>query len=90
MDEETLHAIIKGRVQGIGYRNWTLTKAKTLGINGWVRNMDNGCVEAVFSGAKAAVSVMLEACREGPNAAMVSSIETQPITVAIDKGFSIK
>jgi len=73
---KTLRTIISGRVQGVGYRAWTIAKAQSLGIKGWVRNLSDGNVEAVFSGEESAVAAMLEACKEGPPAARVMKIET--------------
>ncbi len=70
----TVHVTIKGRVQGVGYRDWTVRTAKTHGLDGWVRNRRNGDVEAVFSGAESAVAAMLADCRRGPSSASVTEI----------------
>lgn len=66
---------ITGRVQGVGFRAWAERQANALGLSGWVRNAENGDVEAVFSGAADAVSAMLTACREGPRHAKVERVE---------------
>lgn len=82
-----IHAIISGRVQGVSYRAWTVDKATSLGIDGWVRNLSDGTVEAVFSGEQSVIDAMLEACKQGPIAAKVTSINTQESTEAPQKGF---
>ncbi|MBA0558437.1 hypothetical protein Golob_015454, partial [Gossypium lobatum] len=46
---QTVRAVIKGRVQGVFYRNWTIENATQLGLKGWVRNRKDGSVEALFS-----------------------------------------
>lgn len=69
--------IIHGRVQGVGYRDWTRHAARSRGIAGWVRNRKDGSVEAVFSGSAQAVAEMIEACRRGPSSARVEWIDQQ-------------
>ncbi len=66
--------LIQGRVQGVGYRNWMVDKARELGISGWVRNRVDGSVEALISGDVAAVEELSRLCRRGPRLAEVSSI----------------
>ena len=65
---------IRGRVQGVGYRDWMLREATRLGVQGWVRNRADGSVEALLSGDAAAVGALLIACRAGPFLARVDSI----------------
>lgn len=67
--------IVHGRVQGVGYREWTRHVAHSRGIEGWVRNRRDGTVEAVFAGTRDAVARMIGACRKGPPSAMVEKIE---------------
>jgi acylphosphatase len=67
--------VIHGRVQGVGYRDWTRHVARGRGIEGWVRNRRDGSVEAVFSGSADGVSGMIEACRKGPSSARVEWID---------------
>lgn len=62
---------VSGRVQGVGFRDWTRREALSRGLSGWVRNLPSGDVEAVFSGDAAAVDAMLAACRNGPRFAHV-------------------
>jgi acylphosphatase len=66
---------ISGRVQGVGYRDWTQHEAGRLGLSGWVRNLENGDVEAVFSGPAGAVEQMLTAARRGPRSAAVTEVK---------------
>ena len=69
--------IISGRVQGVGYRDWMVTKARDLGLSGWVRNRIDGSVEALVAGDIAAVEEMSRLCRRGPRMAEVVSIEEE-------------
>jgi acylphosphatase len=69
------YVIIRGRVQGVGYRAFTEYTALDRGLRGWVRNRRDGAVEAVFAGPAAAVSAMVDACRMGPPGARVDGIE---------------
>jgi len=73
---KTLRVIISGRVQGIGYRAWTISAASSMGLKGWVRNRNDGSVEAVFSGDEKNVTAMIDSCKEGPPMARVERIET--------------
>lgn len=81
MSERIIRVVIRGRVQGVGYRDWTRYVARERGIEGWVRNRQDGSVEAVFSAASDAVISMIVACRKGPSNAMVHSIEEHDGTV---------
>lgn len=71
-----LRVHIRGRVQGVGYRAWTVREANMRNLSGWVRNRADGSVEAVFEGEDATVKAMVGACRRGPRMAAVSSVET--------------
>ncbi|NBO18670.1 MAG: acylphosphatase [Proteobacteria bacterium] len=71
----SVRVVIAGRVQGVGYRAWTVKTATHLGVMGWVRNLNNGDVEAVFSGDEQRIEAMLEACKEGPPSSRVEKIE---------------
>lgn len=74
------HATIRGRVQGVGYRDWTRYVARERGVEGWVRNCKDGSVEAVFAGAADAVAGMLMACRRGPPNSVIESVEDRQAT----------
>lgn len=73
-----VHVLVEGRVQGVWYRGWTVDTASALGLHGWVRNLADGRVEAVFLGPDAAVESMLAACRQGPPAARVTAVHAEP------------
>jgi len=60
------HVFIAGGVQGVGFRYWTRSQAFKLNLTGWVRNLPNGKVEAVFEGPKEKIEEMVEKCRKGP------------------------
>jgi len=69
------HVVVRGRVQGVGYRAFVEHEALRRGIEGWVRNRRDGTVEALFMGDDAAVTDAIEACRRGPFAAHVDGID---------------
>ena len=79
---KTLHLIISGRVQGVGYRDWTEAVARQLGLAGWVRNRVDDSVEALFAGEGATVDRMVAACRRGPSLARVDTVEVLPADAA--------
>ena len=81
---------ISGRVQGVGFRDWTQRKAADLGLSGWVRNLASGEVEALFSGSPEAVDAMLVACRRGPQLARVSEVTIAETTEAATGSFSVR
>jgi len=75
----TLHLDIKGRVQGVGYRQWFASSAIELDLRGWVRNRQDGSVEAVVSGVEPAVNSLLVRMRRGPRLAVVTAVEIREI-----------
>ena len=66
--------IVEGRVQGVWFRQSTLTQAEALGLAGTVRNLPDGRVEAVFEGPAWAVDEAVDWCRQGPPRAMVQDL----------------
>jgi acylphosphatase len=74
------HVMIRGRVQGVGYRAWVAGAAREQGLTGWVRNTSDGSVEAVFAGPLEAVERMISDCRRGPPLARVDSTDDKPAT----------
>lgn len=83
----TVRVFITGRVQGVWYRGWTVEQASRLGLHGWVRNLSDGRVEAVFHGPAGVVETMLAACRIGPPSAQVRDIAAEPWTEIPGHGF---
>lgn len=72
--------LIRGRVQGVGYRAWTEREALRRGLSGWVRNRRDGAVEAVFIGQADKVAEMIAAFRKGPWSASVATVEEREPT----------
>ncbi len=75
MDEARAHLFIEGLVQGVFYRAFTRDLAHLLGLNGWVRNLRDGRVEALFEGKKIIIENAIKQCYIGPPGASVSNIE---------------
>ncbi|MFG1286115.1 acylphosphatase [Xanthobacter versatilis] len=69
-----VHVMLRGRVQGVGYRAWCARTAEARGLTGFVRNRRDGAVEAVFAGPDALVEAILDACRAGPPGARVDDM----------------
>lgn len=81
---------ITGRVQGVSYRAWTRDEAERLGLGGWVRNREDGSVEALFEGPEAAVAEMMERLRDGPTAARVDDVQPTEATPSGAVDFEIR
>lgn len=71
------HVFMSGRVQGVFFRYETEERASALGVKGWVRNLPDRRVEAVFEGDEEQVKEMVEFCRRGPPGARVTNIEVK-------------
>ncbi len=90
MPDTALLVRVTGRVQGVGFRAWTQSHARTLGLEGWVRNEPEGAVTALIGGPAAAVAEMVEALHIGPRWAGVTGVETTPANPAeVPPGFRI-
>ena len=76
------HVMIRGRVQGVGFRAWTELTALERGLQGFVRNRRDGSVEALFAGPETAVAAMVAACRHGPRGAGVDAVDQRTGTAA--------
>lgn len=85
---KTVRVIVEGVVQGVGFRYWTERNARSLGLDGWVRNRRDGAVEAVFSGSADAVDEMVRRCHQGPRGAKVTQIRIEDSTDPVDPGFT--
>ncbi|HEX9073879.1 MAG TPA: acylphosphatase, partial [Pseudolabrys sp.] len=76
------HVVVRGQVQGVGYRAFVEHEAHRRGLHGWVRNRHNGSVEAVFAGPRAAVEAMVVTCRRGPTFARINALDHREGTEA--------
>ena len=82
--------LIAGRVQGVGYRAWMVGRAGACGVEGWVRNLEDGRVEAQVRGDTAGLALLRRACLQGPPGCRVRGIEVaalRPGQVAAGCGF---
>ena len=69
------HVYVSGMVQGVFFRQKTKQQAESRGVTGWVRNLEDGRVEAVFEGEEDAVEALVDFCRRGPYGAVVTNVE---------------
>jgi acylphosphatase len=74
---ERFHAVVRGNVQGVGFRYFIQRKARQLGLRGWVRNNDDGTVELVAEGPRPDLEQLMMAAEEGPRTARVQRVEVQ-------------
>jgi acylphosphatase len=79
--------VISGRVHGVGFRDWAVRTAQSLGVSGTIRNRTDGTIEALVAGEAAAVEEFCHACRRGPRLAMVTSIVEEMAEPPDDPGF---
>jgi acylphosphatase len=77
MEKARAHVYISGRVQGVFFRASTKERALELGLKGWVKNLRDGRVEALFEGEKEKVRDMVDWCREGPSYASVANVDVR-------------
>ena len=73
-----LHVVVRGRVQGVGFRWFVREQARRLDLAGWVKNRDDGGVEVVAAGSGAAVEKLRDHLRRGPEGAVVASVDELP------------
>lgn len=78
MSASIRQVVIRGEVQGVGYRVWVEQQATARNLEGWVRNRRDDSVEALFAGPADAVSDMIAQCRRGPPSASVEAVEEKP------------
>ena len=78
---------IRGKVQGVWYRTWTMEEASRRGLRGWVRNRRDGSVEALFAGDLRVIEAMIEICRVGPPLARIDSISSEATADEPPEGF---
>ena len=82
--------VVHGHVQGVFFRDSIRRLAEREGVRGWVRNRDDGAVEAAFEGSPAAVERLVGFCREGPRGARVDAVESFDERPQGASGFSIR
>jgi acylphosphatase len=85
----TVTVKIEGKVQGVYYRAWTYETAQSLGLDGSVRNLSDGSVEAVFSGRPDVVAKMIKLCERGPEAARVTKVTIVHEGGSVAPGFKV-
>ncbi len=72
---ETRRYLVRGRVQGVGYRWFVEAEARALGLAGWVRNNPDGCVEVLAAGSREQLLALRGRLQQGPRAARVDAVE---------------
>jgi acylphosphatase len=90
-EDARAHLLIEGVVQGVFYRAFTRNVATKLGLHGWVRNLFDGRVEAVFEGGRELIEQAVRECRRGPEGSRVSNIDLnwEPY-IGAERGFEIR
>lgn len=76
-DREQAHVYVSGKVQGVFFRDSARRQAEDLGLDGWITNLPDGRVEALFEGPSDSVREMVRWCEEGPSSADVDDVETE-------------
>ncbi len=89
-NEERAHVLVSGRVQGVFFRDSARQEAEQMGLSGWVRNTEDGRVEAVFEGDSEAVQQMIEWCESGPSSADVEDVSVDKETPEGLSGFEVR
>lgn len=79
--------VVRGRVQGVFFRDWTVATAQAAGLAGWVRNRADGTVEVQAEGDPAAIAAFISACHDGPPAARVDGMDVRDVAVEGCAGF---
>ena len=87
MARRTVRLRITGRVQGVGFRDWMIGRARGLKLDGWVRNSSDGSVEALVAGEAALIDTMVAACQSGPRAARVLEVSVTTDSETPPQGF---
>lgn len=80
------HWLIGGRVQGVGYRMWLVSAARAAGVKGWVRNLQDGRVEAVVQGPAETLRRLAATAQRGPRLAVVDRVQVLPWSGGVDPG----
>ncbi len=83
------HVWVTGAVQGVFFRTETRDRARSLGVGGWIGNVPDGSVEAVFEGDRERVESMVDWCRRGPSGARVDHVDVDWEEPQGESGFVI-
>ena len=89
-DRARVHVVVSGRVQGVWFRESCREHARAAGVDGWVRNLSDGRVEAVFEGSPAAIQRVVAWCHDGPARARVDRVEVADEAVIGEAGFRVR
>jgi acylphosphatase len=85
-----LHVVVRGRVQGVGFRWFARKTAERLGLAGWVKNLADGSVEVVAEGDQSALDAFRQALRSGPRGAAVDAVDDlEPVQDGLERPFTI-
>jgi acylphosphatase len=90
VDREAARFLVRGRVQGVGYRYFVVREAQALGIDGYVRNLPDGAVEVVAHASAQALAGLAERLSEGPAFAEVTEVERTSVRAPFASGFVIR
>jgi acylphosphatase len=80
MPESAIHMIVRGMVQGVGFRFFVRREASRFGVTGWVKNLPDGSVEVYAEGEENALSPFIESVEEGPRFSRVKGVEKERVT----------
>jgi acylphosphatase len=89
-DRVARRVLVHGRVQGVFFRDSTRRAAESRGVAGWVRNRDDGTVEAWFEGNEDAVEALIRWARDGPSRAEVASVDVEDMSPEGLDGFDVR
>jgi len=87
---KAIRIFISGRVQGVCFRAFIREHAQNLGLTGWVKNLDDGRVEAIIEGSEKNVNKLLESCKKGPAYSRIKDIEIEKIKEEGFDGFVVR
>jgi acylphosphatase len=90
IEHRTVHCVVAGRVQGVGFRASTQRRASQLGLTGWVRNLADGRVELVATGTPEQVDRLVDWLAGGPEQAVVEALDVVVAATTLFEGFDIR
>lgn len=85
-----VRVVVRGDVQAVGFRASARSRARSLGVSGWVRNNPDGTVEAELEGPPDRIDSLVDWFGRGPHGSRVDGIDVQPLEPAGEQGFSIR